>query len=135
MSLPKRDLLVQWRIFAGIATFMTVIGAVYWVVSYEEAGTTMLALAAGLAGLIGGWLYLQDRRRPAEPTDDERAAGEVAPDEAAYLPAASVWPLGVAVAAALTLNGLIVGWPFAVPGALLLVLAMAGFVSEGRRRA
>lgn len=125
----KRDLTVQWRMFLGIAAFMAVIAIVYWFASYEEAGTTMLALAAGLAGLCGGWLLLQERKVGAQEVGD--AAGEAEH----YLPAASAWPFAVGTGAALALNGLILGWPYAVPGALVLAVALAGFVSEARRRA
>jgi hypothetical protein len=123
----RRDLTVQWRMFLGIAAFMVVIAVVYWFASYEEAGTTMLALAAGLAGLCGGWLLLQERKAGTAPGDE--------PEVEQYLPAASAWPFAVGIGAALALNGLILGWPYAVPGGLLLVIALAGFVSEGRRRA
>ena len=123
----KPDLRVQWQLFLGVAAFIALLAAVYWFVSYEDAGTTMLALSCGLALLFGSWLYLQDRRSAHAPETEEDAPGE-------YLPASSVWPLGVGVGAALTLNGLILGWGYAVPGAALLALAVAGFVAQSRRR-
>jgi len=125
----KRDLTVQWRIFLGIAAFMALIAVVYWFASYEEAGTTMLALAGGLAAVFGGWLLLQERKVGADGGEDADTEGEH------YLPAASAWPFAVGIGAALALNGLILGWPFAVPGGLLLAIALIGFVSEARRRA
>ncbi|MGI8661911.1 MAG: aa3-type cytochrome oxidase subunit IV [Acidimicrobiales bacterium] len=124
----RRDLLVQWRVFLGIAAFIGASAVVYWLASYEEAGTTMLALASGLAALVGGWLLVQDRKAVAQ-TD------EAAEEDAPYLPTASAWPFVVGIGAALTLNGLILGWGYAVPGVIVLALALTGFVSEGRRRA
>jgi len=126
----KRDLRVQWQMFLGVALFVAVIDAVYWFVSYERAGTTMLTLTSGLAALCGGWLYLQDRRDHDSATTHE-------PDrevEQAYLPTASWWPLVIGAGAALALNGLILSWPYAVPGAAVLAIGLGGFVSDSRRR-
>jgi len=103
---------------------------VYWFVSYEDAGTTMLVLASCLALFCGAWLYVQDRARPVA-TGGESAHGDAAHP---YLPDASVWPFVIGIGAALTLNGLILGWPYAVPGVVLLGLAVVGFVGQSRRR-
>jgi hypothetical protein len=124
---PKRDLLVQWRIFLGIAVFMAAIGALYWFTSYEEAGTAMLALACGLAALVGVFLWRQDRAAasatPAPHEEDEE-----------YLPTASIWPFGIGVSAFLAFNGLILGLGYALPGIVLMVLSIAGLIAQSRAR-
>jgi Na+/proline symporter len=124
---PKRDLLVQWRIFAGIAVFMALIGSLYWFTAYEEAGTAMLALSSGLALVVGVYLWRQDR--PASPT----APAHDEADE--YLPAASIWPFGIGLSAFLTVNGLILGLGYAVPGIVLMTMSLAGFIRQSRARA
>ena len=121
---PKRDLLVQWRIFGGIAVFMAVIGAVYWFTSYEEAGSAMLALASALALLVGVYLWRLDRGAAPAP----------AHEEAEYLPEASIWPFGIGVSAFLTFNGLILGLGYAVPGIVLMVMSLSGFIRQSRAR-
>ena len=124
------DHAVPWRVFAGVGVFIAALAVVYWFVSYEDAGTTMLALASCLALFCGIWLYLQDRKRTVAP-----AVEVVSPDVTRpYLPDASVWPLAVGIGATLTLNGLIIGWPYAVPGVAALGLAVVGFVAQSRRR-
>ena len=50
---------IQARMFAGIGAFMFLLAIVYWFVSYEAAGTTMLALAGGLTMLTAVYLGLQ----------------------------------------------------------------------------
>ena len=125
---PKRDLLVQWRIFGGIAVFMAAIGTLYWFVSYEEAGTSMLALSSGLALLVGVFLWRHDRAAPSTAAAHEAHAD----DE--YLPAASIWPFGIGVSAFLTFNGLILGLGYAVPGAILMAMSLAGFIAQSRAR-
>jgi len=111
--------------FAGISVFMALIGIVYWFASYEPAGTTMLALAAALAGLCGLYLRVESGR-------DEPPAGDA--DEQ-YLPHSSVWPFGIGLGALLAVNGPIVGLGLAIPGIVLLGFAVVGFVAQSRRRA
>jgi hypothetical protein len=124
------DHAVPWRVFLGVGVFIAVLAIIYWFVSYEDAGTTMLVLASCLALFCGLWFYLQDRKRgvaTAGATGSRDA-------EASYLPDTSVWPIAVGAGAALALNGLILGWAFAVPGVALLGLAVVGFVVQSRRR-
>ena len=149
----RRDEATSWKVFVGVGVFIAVLAVVYWFSSYERAGTTMLALASALALFFGSFLYGQERRRLAAvsaptaltPTRARSGAAAMAPDvvdsevedevdQGHYLPDASVWPLAMGVGAALTLNGLIISWPYATPGAALLVLAVGGFVAQGRRR-
>jgi len=124
------DLTVQWRTFAGIGVFMVVIAALYWFSSYDYAGTVMLGLAGGLAFLDAGYLWVQERSGAKR----ERAVegGEVA--EKQYLPHASVWPFGIGVGAFLALNGLILGFAYIVPGAIIVGISVAGIVAQTRRR-
>jgi hypothetical protein len=146
-----RDSSVSWKVFLGVGTFIAVLAVVYWFSSYEDAGTTMLALASGLALFFGSFLFVQDRRQRlglagahpivarVEATSGGAAERSVededeAVDHGHYLPQSSVWPLAMGVGAAMTLNGLIIGWPYATPGAAFLALAVGGFVAQGRRR-
>ncbi len=133
----------QWKVFLGVGVFIAVIATVYWFSSYEDAGTTMLALASALALFIGTYLWRQDRvgQIRAEAIAEMVAEADAAEVDAAgieheahYLPQSSVWPLAIGIGAAMTLNGLIIGWPYATPGAAVLVLSIAGFVYQGRRR-
>jgi len=125
---PGTELRVQWRIFLGMAAFVALIGAVYWFMSYEDAGTTLLALASGLAALFGGWLLVQDRKRP-------RAAGSARPETEHYLPDSSLWPLGIGVGVFLAFNGLILGLPWTLPGVVLVATSIGGFARQSRHRA
>ena len=143
---PKRDLLVQWRIFGGIAVFIAAIGTLYWFTSYEEAGSAMLALASALALLVLVVLVLHSAKVVLVPIallvgvflwrqDRASAAGTPTHGTDEYLPAASIWPFGIGVSAFLTFNGLILGLGYAVPGIILMVMSLAGFVRQSRARA
>ena len=87
----------------------------------------MLTLAAVLLLWAGTYLWLHERRG-----GHEDVAGES--DEVLYLPHASVWPLGIGVGAVMVLNGLLIGTPVLVPGIVILVGSVAGFVQQTRDR-
>jgi hypothetical protein len=118
------DQKTQARIFLGIAAFMALIGVVYWFASYEPAGTTMLGLASALAAVCGVYLQIQSEHTETEPPAEEH-----------YLPHSSVWPFGIGVGALLAVNGLIVGLGYAIPGLVVVTVAVVGLVSQSRRRA
>jgi hypothetical protein len=117
-------LAVPSRVFLGIAVFMALIGVVYWFASYEPAGTTMLALSSALAATCGVYLQVQHEHSPTEARLEEH-----------YLPHSSVWPFGIGLGALLAVNGLIVGVGFAIPGVVVLAIAVVGLVAQSRRRA
>ncbi|MEY2449517.1 MAG: hypothetical protein QOH79_2993 [Acidimicrobiaceae bacterium] len=121
-----KDQRVQARIFLGIAAFMAVIGTVYWFASYEPAGTTMLGLSSALAALCGIYLWVQSEHGDTVP---------VGSGEEHYLPHSSVWPFGMGVGALLAVNGMVVGFGYAIPGVVVLMIAIVGLISQSRRRA
>lgn len=130
---PVDDRAVPWRVFLAVGAFVLVLGAIYWGTAYEESGTVMLIVAGLLSLWIGAYLWLRARTPgPAEAADAAAAPGpeEVAP----YLPHASVWPFTIGLGAATIANGLVLGTWLIVPGALIMVLGIAGFVRQTRRR-
>ena len=142
--MTERDqLAVTSRVFLILGVAIGVLATVYWFISYEHAGTTMLALAGCLALFVGVWLAIQDRdARRSRAAASAAAAAPSAPvsrpvthaTTKPYLPIASLWPLAIGLGVALSLNGLILGWAYATPGVALLGLSVIGFVAQGRRR-
>ena len=121
---------VEARIFLGIGAAVLVMGLVYAAASGERAGTTMLVLTAGLGALAGGYLLSQARDR-AEPA---ATGGNRQVPEEAYLPHASIWPLGVGAGCVVMANGLALGAWALVPGAMLTVASVWGYARQSRRR-
>jgi hypothetical protein len=119
------DRVVPARVFLGVGALVVVLAVVYWFVSYEEAGTAMLALAAALSLWCGAYLWLRMR----SPADEPEAVDEP------YLPHSSPWPFVIGVGAFLLGNGLLVGGWFFTPGAAVLALGVGGFVRQTRARA
>src|SRR5690606_41683332 len=105
----------------------------------------MLVVAAVLGLWVGVYLWLQ-QREPAARIDAAVAAGDAIAAEGRaepgtgeaedghYLPHASVWPFAIGVGAATLANGLVLGLWVIVPGAVLLVVGIAGFVRQTRHR-
>lgn len=124
----RREVLVQTRVFLGIGLIVTVMAAIYLVTAYEAAGSVMLVVAAGLSFVCGGYLVVH-LRATSQPAGDLKD-----PTTAPYLPHASIWPFWIGTAAFLVTNGLILGTWFLVPGGLLMIAALAGFIIQSRAR-
>jgi hypothetical protein len=123
-------------VFVAVGAFVLLLGAIYWGTAYEESGTVMLIVAGLLSLWIGAYLWLRARTPgPAEVAEAAEAAAAPGPEEVApYLPHASVWPFTIGLGAATIANGLVLGTWLIVPGALVMVLGIAGFVRQTRRR-
>ncbi len=123
---------LQARIFGGIAVFMIVIGAIYWFMSYEAAGTTFLLVSAGMTGLPA--LYLGWPRKGGEETPPEDPEPGHDPHDGVWFPDASIWPLAIGGSMVLVANGFLLGRWLLIPALVLLVWSLAGMVRQGRHR-
>jgi hypothetical protein len=132
------DRKVPWRVFAVIGVAVGVLGLIYWAAAYEESGTVMLLVAAGLGLWIATFLWLRqpDEAEPEVEVESESAgAGEAvvaAHTEEHYLPHASVWPFAIGLGGAAVGVGIVLGLWVLVPG--LGVLGLGRFVRQTRRR-
>jgi cytochrome c oxidase subunit IV len=120
------------RIFIGTGVFGIVVGAIYWYVSSEAAGTTLL-LAMGIAPLILAGYVLRRREREVPPEDrpdarPEDAAGEVV----GSFPAESAWPIALAGSSVLVLGGLVYGPALLVLGCIGFAVCIVGLMRESR---
>ena len=121
------------RVLLFSSAFVGGLALIYWFTSYEDAGTTMLAVAALAYSMLCGYLYLQARKlgdevRPSD-SEDGVVAGEV---EIGYFPAASVWPAALAMGAVMTALGLVFGFWFLVIAAIFFVGAIIGYAVEAQ---
>jgi hypothetical protein len=121
---------VEGWLFIGCAIFFGVADIFYWYLSKEPTGATALALAVGLAFLIGFYVLFTGRRLPTRPEDDPQAEVEQGTGELGFFSPHSWWPLFVGLAAALAAVGVAVGWWLFLIGLLALVLSVIGFVFE-----
>lgn len=120
----RRAFVIQTRVFTLVGMFFFVVSVGYGVWTQEPAGSAMLALAGGLATVTAAYLGW-----PRKATDEAGAA-----DDAPWFPEASIWPFAVAAAAFLVANGLLLGLWLLLPAGLVMFFAVAGFVTQSRRR-
>ncbi|HEX2178317.1 MAG TPA: cytochrome c oxidase subunit 4 [Actinomycetota bacterium] len=123
---------IAMRLFVGAGFFFAFLFAVYWLTSYEPAGSVLLGLGIPACMLIGGYLLLH-LRRGGELAEDRPDAG---PDESAgpvvAVPAPSLWPVGLAFGAGTLAAGLVIGPWLVATGAIILLVALVGVALNGR---
>jgi Cytochrome c oxidase subunit IV len=121
---------VEGYLFLGCAVFFGASDYVYWYFSHDPTGATALALAVGLAFLIGFYVLFTGRRLPPRPEDEP--AGEIyqGTGELGFFSPHSWWPLLLGLACATAAIGAAIGWWLFLIGMLAVVLAAIGFVFE-----
>lgn len=125
---PGLGLKAEYLIFGGIGAAALAWGVVYWLTSYEDAGTVMLMVAALLLLSTAAYLFVQHRRLVAPAGAGDEAVVEP------WFPHASIWPFGLGLAGFLLANGLVLGVWFMIPGGLVLAASVLGHARESRRR-
>ena len=136
------------RFFLRTALYTGIIATIYWLASYEEAGTVLLASLMGAAAFFVGIVSVlvrsthhgaPDRRRgPAGLIktvlgfDEAGAEASAAPMELAdeVFPPRSIWPFVCAVAITILLLGLIYGPWLWIPGLGLTIAAALNWMTE-----
>jgi hypothetical protein len=125
------------RIFNGLAVFLFVMAAVYYIWTNNTAegadwvGSTALVLTGGLVLLCGGYFAFVARR--IEPRPEDRADAEI--DEGAgelgFFSPGSYWPFGLALAAAFFGLGIVFWAPWMmIMGGTALLIAVGGLLFE-----
>jgi hypothetical protein len=140
------------RFFVRIGLIAVVLSIVYWFVSYEVAGTILLAFVGiGVllfVGPVGRRVGLRRGKPPGGERSPVRRAmsaadrvigfnehhdlgddGPLAVAEEA-LPTSSIWPPAAAFTATIVALGLLYGGWFWMPGAALAVVVTAGWVRQ-----
>jgi hypothetical protein len=124
--LPFADPPPETRFFLLIAGWAGVLGAIYWIVSGEVAGTALLAGLALATGAMSFWLIRGRRRRGGHRTGDadrgvEPGVDRPFLDEDARLPDASLAPFAVGLGIALAALGPVFGIAPVAVGAVALL--------------
>lgn len=121
----------NWKLFGGLAVFYLLMAFIYYYVGGEPVGISGMLLAAGLAGMIGFYLWFTQKRIGFDiPSDDLN--GEIADDagELGFYSPHSWWPLPVAVSATVMALGLVIGWWLTLIAFGALMFSIVGFVTE-----
>ncbi len=121
----------NWQLFSGLSLFYIIMAVIYWAIGGEEVGITGMILAAGLAGMVGFYVWFTQKRIGFDiPSDD--LEGEIADDagELGFYSPHSWWPLPVALSATVMALGLIIGWWLTLIAFAVLIVSIIGFVTE-----
>lgn len=118
------------RLFLYLAVFDVGAAVLYLVSGGEQAGLTMLFLAAGLHAIIGGYVWRLTKRHATGPEDREDAEISDGAGQVGFFSAGSIWPFAVGLTAAAAATAWLFAPLSAVAGALLLVGAILGFATE-----
>ena len=122
---------IEARVFGLLAGFLIVTAVIYWFLSEDPTGTTLIAICSGLGLMIGYYLWFTARRfdgvRPEDRLDAniEDGAGEIG-----FFPPHSWWPFALAVGSALFCLGFVIGMWLLIAGAVVTVWAVSGLVLE-----
>ena len=125
----------EWKLFAGAAGFFSLTGGVYWFVTYEHAGFTMLALAVAGLLMVAGWLLLWSRRVGLRPEDRPDASPGDAAEDVGYFPSSSIWPFVIACGAVVMGVALVFGVWLGLTGALIALVGIIGYAYEASSKA
>jgi hypothetical protein len=136
------------RFFLRTAIYTLTITVIYWFLSYEIAGSTLL-LSLGLSAIffvVVGFVMIRHAKEDPLPDDtrpanvvqrtlgfDEPEGETVRPPLALEddpIPSSSIWPIGTAIAALLLGLGLIYGGWMWGPGIAIAIVALWGWVTQ-----
>ena len=122
---------VEAAIFNIVSVVLVAFAVIYGLWAKEPIGTTALALSAGLTILVGGFFWFISRRIDARPEDRKDAEIADGAGELGFFSPASYWPLGIALAVAVTALGLAFFYPWLIiTGGVAVLLAVGGLLFE-----
>lgn len=121
----------NWMLFVGLSIFYVIMTIIYWQVDGEPLGITGLLLSAGLAGMVGFYVWFTQKRigkiLPEDNTTAEIADGA---GELGFFSPYSWWPLPTGMSAVAAGLGLIIGWWFTLIAVTALIISVIGWVTE-----
>ena len=122
---------VSWQLFIGLSLFYVLMTIIYWQVGGEAVGIGGMALASGLAGMVGFYMWFTQRRIGSILPEDNLVAeiADGAGDLGFYSPH-SWWPLPVGLSACALSLSLVIGWWLTLISLGVLVISIIGMVTE-----
>jgi hypothetical protein len=121
----------SWKLFGGLSVFYAIMTVIYWWVGGEPVGIVGMLLSAGLAGMVGFYVWFTQKRIGVTlPEDNLTAEISDGAGELGFYSPHSWWPLPVAVSACVFALGLIIGWWLSLIGLGALVISIIGMVTE-----
>lgn len=124
---------VEAKLLLGLGLFFGIMCAVYWNWSLENAGGVMMFAGMLLGFLPGSYYWWWSRRMTPRPEDNPNATQQEGAGVVGSFPGTSIWPFTLGMGAFFCVLALVFGIWLLVPGLGLVVWALFGGTSEGRR--
>ena len=123
----------EWQVVLGLGAFLLPWTVLYGLTADEHGGRVSLAAVVLPLFFLGAYLYREGRRIGPRPEDRPDARPADAAGEVGEFPARSFWPAVMGTSGGLIAFGLAFSPALAIPGALLLLTAAAGYAAEAQR--
>ena len=120
----------SYRLFIGLAVFYSITAVFYYALGGEAVGITCIALSAGLASIIGFYIWFNSKRMGLLPQDNQISEIADGAGELGFYSPHSWWPLPVALSACAAGLGLLLGWWLTLIAVGALFVSIFGFVLE-----
>lgn len=118
------------KLFLLLTAFYLLVTVVYWYMTKEVIGTTVIALTGGLAFLIGFYTLFTSNRVGLLPEDVEHAKISDVDPEYGFFSPHSWTPLAIGVATWIFILGTVFARWLMVLGVIALLSAVAGLLFE-----
>jgi len=123
-------MIVGGKLFAMGSILYVFLGAVYYFMSGDVIGTSLLALTGGLAFLIAFYALFTSRRVGALPEDNEYALISDADTDYGFFSPHSWWPFVIGASTFVFILGFVFARWMMVAGLFALMMAIYGLVFE-----
>ncbi|MEY3149475.1 MAG: hypothetical protein RL029_749 [Actinomycetota bacterium] len=124
----------SYWLFLFLFAFYVIVGGVYTYIGGEPVGITAIFLSAGLALIIGYYIWFLNRRTGGVlPEDNPQGMISDGAGELGFYSPHSWWPLPVGLSATAAGVGLVVGWWLTLIAVGALIISVMGFVLEYER--
>ena len=123
-------MIIGGKLFAYGTVLFFVLGSVYWVMSGDVIGTSLLALTGGLAFLIAFYVLFTSKRVGALPEDNDYALISDADTDYGFFSPHSWWPFVIGASTFVFILGFVFARWMMVVGLFALMMAIYGLVFE-----
>jgi hypothetical protein len=123
------------KTFVVVASYLVVIGGVYWFITSEDAGTLLLLGTAVMLGLVAVYLARRGALERAPAALEDRPDGDVhaaAGTSVGSFPFASAWPIVLVGGLVLVALGILYTLILVPLGGVVAATAVVGLMRESR---
>jgi hypothetical protein len=123
-------MIIGGKLFAIGTVLYVGLGIVYWFMSGDVVGTSLLALTGGLAFLIAFYVLFTAKRVGALPEDNEIALISDADAESGFFSPHSWWPFAIGASTFVFVLGFVFAQWMMVLGLFTLMMSVYGLLFE-----